>query len=227
MKARCFIPIVVVAMVNGCAAMPRADSGGGRAERSSRSTALQSSGSRTQAVGSRPSLHPLIDAIVRNDQTRACRLILIGVNIEERDADGNTPLYFAARAYPPVRPVVELLLKKGADVNARCIGGASPLDGACDSGSPEIVRILLNHHARAAASDDNGFIPLHFAAGGTSPDCIETATLLLRLGNSPMARSHTGETPLNLANERVTTEGSSRQQKRDIIQLLHAFSPNT
>src|SRR5262249_11430067 len=48
-----------------------------------------------------------------------------GVDVNARDADGNTPLLLAAVYAGP--ECVELLLKKGADVNAANKAGATPL----------------------------------------------------------------------------------------------------
>lgn len=62
--------------------------------------------------------------------------------------------------------IVELLLKFGADVNAKSDGGWTPLHNACEKGCVEIVRILLDAGAEINAKLLNGMAPLHLAAQG-------------------------------------------------------------
>ncbi|XP_061113600.1 poly [ADP-ribose] polymerase tankyrase-1-like [Conger conger] len=62
------------------------------------------------------------------DKLRALLLTMDTEQIDRKDYYGKTPLYWAA--YKGQRSSVELLLTHGADVNARCDRGATPLHAA-------------------------------------------------------------------------------------------------
>jgi ankyrin repeat protein len=62
-------------------------------------------------------------------------------------------LYFAAVGRQV--EVAELLLRHGADVNARS-EAAAPIHGAVMAGSPDLVRLLLRHGADASLPDFKG-----------------------------------------------------------------------
>ena len=70
-----------------------------------------------------------------------------GTDVNARDKDGWTPLHPAS--YEGHQEIVELLIGKGADVNAKVefgpLQGRTPLDSANNSGRPEIVSLLRKH----------------------------------------------------------------------------------
>lgn len=86
-------------------------------------------------------------------------LLSQGSKVNERDADGSTPLYHAANAGN--RPMVELFLAKGAGVNQARRDGWTPLHAAVASGERPVVELLLskgaNIHARAGARKETPF----------------------------------------------------------------------
>ncbi|WP_108784243.1 ankyrin repeat domain-containing protein [Wolbachia endosymbiont of Bemisia tabaci] len=75
-----------------------------------------------------------------------------------------TPLHFAA--LNGHFKVVELLISKGADINAKDDSGLTPLHLASGGGYEEIVKLLSNGGADINAKDSNDVVPLHFAAEG-------------------------------------------------------------
>lgn len=59
--------------------------------------------------------------------------------------------------------MVELLLAKGADVQAKDKGGLVPLHNACSYGHTEVVELLVQKGANVNVTDLWKFTPLHEA----------------------------------------------------------------
>ena len=66
-----------------------------------------------------------------------------------KDADGQTPLHFTA--YYGHKEIVELLIAKGADVNAKNDWGWTPLDWAIQLNEPETTDLLRKHGGKTGA----------------------------------------------------------------------------
>jgi ankyrin repeat protein len=82
---------------------------------------------------------------------------------------GVTPLHVAAEAGGT--EVARLLLKKGADVNARDEEGRTPLRVACERHHADVVKLLVHAGADVDAKDDVGQTPLCQAIGDGA--CVE------------------------------------------------------
>jgi ankyrin repeat protein len=105
--------------------------------------------------------------------------------VNARDKDTRTPLHCAAAWRD--RALAELLLRKGADVNARTAAGATPLHG----GEKEIAEFLIARGADVNARDKDGKTPLHVAAGNGRTAVVE---LLIAKGADINAKT-TGPLP--------------------------------
>src|SRR5262249_37444843 len=116
-----------------------------------------------------------------------------GVDVNARDADGNTPLLLAAVYAGP--ECVELLLKKGADVNASNKFGARPLHRAATN--YEKAKLLIDVGADVKAKTKSGKTVLLLAARkyGNS----QTAKLLLDKGADAKERNDSGVNPIQVA----------------------------
>jgi ankyrin repeat protein len=109
--------------------------------------------------------------------------------------------------------IVELLLKYGADYNAKSDGGWTPLHNACEVGSETIVRVLIGAGSDVNAKLLNGMTPLHLAAQGGH---IEAVKLLLeREDIKRNARDTFGSTPFLRA---------AQSKQKDIVSLLAPFN---
>ena len=85
-----------------------------------------------------------------------------GADVNVRDANGETPLHWAAEEGK--KETVALLLEHGADVNARGEDGATPLHWAAAWGRKEIAALLLEHGADAGVRNEWEDVPLLWAA---------------------------------------------------------------
>ncbi|KAJ7976888.1 ankyrin repeat domain-containing protein 1 [Quillaja saponaria] len=118
-------------------------------------------------------------------------------SLDEPVEDGDTVLHLTC-LYGHF-PCVQLLLERGANLEAKDEDGALPLHDACAGGFTEIVQLILNrangaeHIKRMLESvDAEGDTPLHHAARGEHVDVIR---LLLAYGASPSKSNLYGKTP--------------------------------
>jgi ankyrin repeat protein len=86
-------------------------------------------------------------------------------NINARDEDGSTPLFWALKGrYFKDGSVLRLLLEHGADIHAQSLGGWIPLHWASFNGALEVVRLLLELGADIEVNDKNDKAALQYAA---------------------------------------------------------------
>jgi len=110
--------------------------------------------------------------------------------------DGYTPLHEAAAAGQ--KEVVELLIAKGAHVNARDVGGATPLHyaGINRKGVRGVAELLIAKGADVNAKGDTGDTPLNWAARRGHREDVE---LLIAMGADINAKDKDGKTVLQWA----------------------------
>jgi len=96
---------------------------------------------------------PLITALFTNSTNTAMLLIEHGAD-PNNQFDTRSVLAMAVLFNQP--KVVELLLKKGADVNADDGALTTSLMFAAEEGNEEIAKLLLQHHADASRKDKSG-----------------------------------------------------------------------
>lgn len=121
-------------------------------------------------------------------------------SIDEPVEDGDTALHLTC-LYGHLA-CVQLLLERGANIEANDEDGAIPLHDACAGGFTEIVQLLLSrandaeHIKRMLESvDSEGDTPLHHAARG---EHVEVIRLLLSNGASPTKANLYGKAPADL-----------------------------
>jgi len=104
----------------------------------------------------------LADAIQKGDRNTALALIAQGADVNKPQADGTTPLHWAA--YRVDRELLNTLLKKGAKPNVANRFGSTPLAEAARVGEAELAGMLLEAGADANAANEDGQTPLMLAA---------------------------------------------------------------
>lgn len=141
---------------------------------------------------------------------RAMVELLLAYNADvnvKAGGDGDTPLQLAAKN--GLTDIVEMLLAKGADVNASSDLGWTPLQYAAanesDAAAPTVA-LLLAHKADVNTKDKFGQTPLHHV--GTA----KAAELLLNHGVDIGVRRNNGQTALH--------EASSRRRGEALVEVL-------
>jgi len=138
---------------------------------------------------------PIHDAAESGDLKRMEELVNRGENINIQNMPyQQRPLHIAVYNEHP--EIVALLLKHGADVNARMNNGQTPLFIAAYFGDIESLKMLLDHGAQVNISDHLGNTPLHKAAEGDSAEAVK---ILLEKGAHIHAVDKEGNTPLHIA----------------------------
>ena len=119
-----------------------------------------------------------------------------GVDINARDENGSTPLHWAA--LEGHKDIVELLINRGAEVNATSeIGGWTPLHMAASKNHIQVVSFLIKKGAdEDAKAIIGGWTPLHWAA---SEDYDQIVKLLIDNGAKINVKDDLGDTPLDFA----------------------------
>ncbi|GHT84964.1 hypothetical protein FACS1894137_08670 [Spirochaetia bacterium] len=115
-------------------------------------------------------------------------------NYNIRIGDGIAPLHFAARE--GYTGLVDYLLDKNVDINAKNAAGTTPLHEAARAGNIPIMERLISRGADVNARDAKGNSPLHIGIPAASHEAA--LILLLRYGADPNLRDEHGESPLHI-----------------------------
>ncbi|KAI8398630.1 hypothetical protein FOFC_19845 [Fusarium oxysporum] len=127
------------------------------------------------------------------------RLLLLvtgKVNVDTKDGEGRTPLWWATKKGH--KAVVQLLLDWGAYIEAADEWGQTPLARAAETGHKAVVQLLLDRGAYIEAADEWDQTPLSYAAQNGHEAVVQ---LLLDRGAHIEAADKSGQTPLSRAAE--------------------------
>jgi ankyrin repeat protein len=105
----------------------------------------------------------------------AMRQLVADFGVENMDSSGRTPLMYSVIGNRG--KACKLLVKFGADINARDDQGNTPLIWACCRGTRDSLKELLKMGAEVASIDNEGRTAIHWATKLKRMDCLE---LLLR-----------------------------------------------
>ena len=167
-------------------------------------------------VGCTPDLHK---AVKDGDADRVRELLDAGADVNVRESSKDrlqyTPLHWAA--YLGDREIAEILISRGADLDAEDPAYSTPLYLAAEEGYPKVVEFLISKGAEVnVKSSWSGYTPLHRAAwgpvalrkhigGGTvweaelNENYLEIVGMLLEKGAKVNARDNDGKTALDQA----------------------------
>jgi ankyrin repeat protein len=130
--------------------------------------------------------------------------------VDITDAEINTPLHLVAVESPTnFKDIVDLLLRNGANIEAKNKAGATPLHRAAFYGNTSLAEFLLDKGASINVTESSGWTPLHHAVVSGHSDLVK---LFLARGADINAKGILGATPLH--------EAVIRNQKAIVVQLL-------
>ena len=148
----------------------------------------------------------MLDAASVGDTKRLKSTLGYVRNINFLDDSGATALHKAASG--GYNDIVQLLLTKGASIEAVDKDNDTPLHLAARSGHTSTVKLLLSKGASIEVTSYYNHTPLHFAANYGHTSIVE---LLLSKGASVEAMDEDNDTPLHLA---------ARHGRTSIVELL-------
>lgn len=113
----------------------------------------------------------LFKAIKKRDWNNVIDLVRSGVDVNARNAEGETALMWAVSN--DALPIVPYLIESGADINAQDKHGNTPIIGATVKNNLTIARYLIGYGANVHKQDNKGMIPLMHAAFGHNLDLVK------------------------------------------------------
>ena len=139
---------------------------------------------------------PIVKAVLEGDDEKVRQALLKHEN-PNQTANNGTPLLIIAVQSGHI-PVVDVLLKGGAVIDAIDREGYTALMRAAEKNDVDIVEILLRRNAATRPQGRQGQTALLIAAGRGN---AEIARLLLEKKADPNARDFTGRTALTYAKQ--------------------------
>ena len=139
---------------------------------------------------------PIHDAALDGDFDEVQRQLDAGVGVNEESSKGLTPLHYAASTGH--NDIVELLIERGANVNATDSGkGATPLDYAHWGDHEEVIETLNAHNAqREHEKGGKGIGQSSLIHDAALDGDIDEVQRQLDAGVDPNLKSSKGATPL-------------------------------
>jgi hypothetical protein len=199
-KSRCLTHVLIPGLLAGFASLAIAEDKAAQTPEPAAAAAARSELPAAPASGkdAKPlalPLQQLINAIRQNHCDKAEALLKQGVDPNQFDAFGYTPLTMAS--LDKRVQCMKSLLAHGADVDLASAGGWTPLIGAAMSGArPEVIDVLLAKGANINAQNQWGCTALYYATGYGS---VQTVDHLLKRGAAVPGTTGECLTPLRLA----------------------------
>jgi len=148
---------------------------------------------------------PLHQAAADGNLKEARSLISKGANVNVKDNEGRTPLFYAVENRHTF--MCDLLIVKGADINVKDADGDTPLHhAALLLRRPYDFRLAAELARRGAdvnATNNQRQTPLHIALEGGSSNHKHIASMLLWYNVNVNAKDSNGKTALHLAAQRA------------------------
>jgi len=161
---------------------------------------------------------PLYSAVMRRRSgIRLLECLLgAGAKVNVKTKNGDTPLHMAA---PSKFEVMEWLINKGAAVNAENEAGRIPLHVVreWEGRVMDKIKLLIRHGSKVDVKDQEGWTPLHQAAGNGS---IEIVQLLVANGADINAQTTDGRKPMDEALKMTSIQHKLDLRLLEVADLL-------
>ena len=137
----------------------------------------------------------LLHACLHGDRELVESLLANGVDLEARDGNGRSPLYWAAcnENEEQAAGIISSLLEKGVNINERSPDGRTALIGAAISDNVSTLKTLLDAEADPELVTEEHHLGALFLAASRS---IEAVNVLLAGGADPNIRNIVDATPI-------------------------------
>jgi uncharacterized protein len=123
-------------------------------------------------------------------------------DVNQVDEDDRTPLMHAVLAEDADNTIVNLLIERGADVNAEDNGRHwTALHFAAQAQRDDIVKTLLENGATVDPVDTIGNSPLWVAVMNTSTSSLDVVRRLVESGADPNRKNTAGIAPVDIAKQ--------------------------
>ncbi len=125
----------------------------------------------------------LTKAVMNKDTATVNQLLAGGIDVNVREKNSNATVLMVASSYEGYADMIELLILRGADVNAQSNDGKTALMWAADN-APDAVEMLLNHRANVKLKMNDGMTAFLQAIFGNLSGKVSTTVcdLLLKKG---------------------------------------------
>lgn len=168
---------------------------------------------------------PLCLAVINEYPHMVQTLIELGADID-LPAQYGTPLLYAAGRRN--KPILEMLIKAGAHINAANKFGQTPLMNACDYECLKIAQCLITHGANPNVQDTQGRTALMRVLDGNFQYRSAMVKMLVEAGTNLQMTDKRGRTALGIAQQRGWAWAVTYLQQKDVhpseITLLDSLS---
>ena len=125
----------------------------------------------------------LTKAVMNKDTAKVNQLLAGGIDVNVRQENSNATVLMVASSYEGYSDMIELLIKRGADVNAQSSDGKTALMWAADN-APDAVETLLNYRANVKLKMNDGMTAFLQSVFGILSGKVSTTVcdLLLKKG---------------------------------------------
>jgi ankyrin repeat protein len=144
--------------------------------------------------------------VIKGSAQEVEELLSLGAATDIKDSQRDQPLHYAASR--ALEGILRLLIKRGANINAKGRAGMTPLHMSLRF--PKIFKALLQMDPAISAQDDQGDTPLHLALSSTLTDRPlkgSTVEKLILSGADVNVRNRTGIAPFHMILEKKWLEG--------------------